>query len=212
MKSQKILIILVTLILTLCPACSTTADHLQVSEPPEPSASTAAQFKSQYYQDGAFSLPVAPATLTPEVCDGFAALDWAESYDRLFEDDLAQYVAQYGVTYAGFVGTAHYFFRDRALWQGQIIFYELPDKSDIDIYIELRSYLLEIYGEPMPTSDASGLVSLEEAMLTGKGFCGASWSVQNSQGGKVQIALLFDAEKVQTVGSGRTSVTFTTQV
>jgi len=167
------------------------------------------KFESEYFQNGAFEIPEISIAQNPEICDEFIDLEWGESYDRLFEEDRANYVVQYGVTYAGFMGSAYYFFRDEALWQGEIVFYELDDKSDLDIYLELYNYLLEIYGEALDPGAASSFVLIEEAMLTGEGYCGASWHVETSQGDKVQISILFDAAKRQTIGGGKTSVIIT---
>ncbi len=212
-KKAAALLLSALLTLALCAACAAGPEEEAPgtgSPDPvltqDPGASQGPAFDSVYYQDGAFTLPETVPAETAEPCDGFAALNWGDGYGALFDQDLAQYVVQYGVSWGDFMGTANYFFREGALYMGQLVFWPQEDKSELDMYIELRAGLLERFGQPLPA--ASGMGTLEDVMDTGEGFCGESWSIQDSAGEKVQVSLLFDAAMSQTPG-GRVSLTFT---
>ena len=178
------------------------------TDTPEHTAAAGPVLESRYYQNGTLTLPEVTPAQTPEVCDGFAALEWGESYEPLFQENLAQFVIQEGVSVEGLMGRAYYQFQDGILYRGQIVFYEQPDQSDLDVYIQLLGDLTERYGQPKAHGESTGLSTPEEAMMTGEGICAETWGAETSQGEPVQITLWFDPAMVQTTG-GRVSITFT---
>lgn len=208
-RTTVVLTGLAALALSLCCACTPGQEPAPATGSPEPSAPAGPKLESQYYQDGALALPEVTPAPSPEVCGGFAALAWGESYDTLFQEGIAQFAVQQGATYEGFMGTAYYSFRDGGLYRGQLAFYALPDKSDLDIYIELRAALTERYGEPLAQSEAAELSTLEDVMAAGEGTCAEMWSAPTDQGGWVQITLTFAAGAAQTGEEGGTSLSFT---
>lgn len=192
------------------PAAQTPEPTVQASEnPAEPTptkTSPTPEPETQYVQDGVLVLPEVSPAQTPGSCAGFGALEWGEDSDGLFEENLASFAVQRGANYAGYMGSAYYMFRDDVLWHGELIYYVLPDKSDLDIYIEVRSYLIETYGEP---GAETGATPLEDFVRSAEGFCAESWELSAEGGGRVRITLLLEPEKACNAGESGTSVRFT---
>lgn len=214
-RAIAIPVLLSALALALCCACTPAQEDTAQTPPPSetastPEATTPAQpvLDSQYYENGVLTLPEVTPAQTPEDCAGFGALAWGESYESLFQENLAQFVIQDGVSVEGLTGRAYYQFQDGALYRGELVFYEVPEQSSLDMYIQLLGALTERYGQPKASGQSAGLSTPEQVMMTGEGLCAETWGTQTGEGEPVQITLWFDPAMVQTTG-GQVSITFT---
>ena len=174
--------------------------HSEQAEVLEPAIS------SGYLQDGHLVIPEADLPAEPSSCTSFADMDWGSSYTELFESGLENYAVRYGACYAGYTGSACYFYDEGTLRHGELQFYSTDEISDADLYINVRSYLVSLYGEP--DTVLSEDISLEDIIYSDQGLWGEMWTgIASGDGGKVQISIIFDPEMTQTI-FGKTSVRF----
>lgn len=149
---------------------------------------------SVYIVDGSIVLPESEAAQEPALCSDFFGLAWGGSYDALFAEPNNSVVEQKGVEYGGFMGSAFYSFGPDGLSNGQVAFYTLPDKNDLDIFAELHSYLTGLYGLPKSEN-------------LGEDSANAVWKVNTAEGQSVQITLVYGASPQSSL-AGETALWF----
>ncbi len=130
----------------------------------------------------------AEAAAAPAECDGVGALKWGDSCDALTEQDILPETVQYDETVAGFPAALFSGYNSvGAFYHGYYVFYETEEQSGAEIFVGVRDYLLQTYGEPDETdSDAT----LENAIKGEESYM-MRWSTHTSTGRDVKIQLRY---------------------
>ncbi len=132
--------------------------------------------------------PPAEATSTPAACDGVDSLDWGESYDILFEQGAAPDTVQLDAELAGFSAALFSEYNSvGAFYYGYYVFYESEELSGAEIFVGVRDYLLETYGEAAETESTATL----ESAVKGEEDYSMRWTVQTSTGRDVFVQLRY---------------------
>ena len=184
------LILCLILCLAACGGAEQATESVPV-ETPAPVTETTPALESRYYENGALVLPEAVPAESPAECAGFETVQWGGAAQPLFDENLANFAVQRGVTFLGYMGTAYYTFRDGALSNVSVVYFALPDESDFDIYIAVKNAMAEQYG---PTQPTDGSVSPEDLLETGEGALSERCAVPAPDGGEVQLTVTYQPE------------------
>ena len=174
-------------------------------ETPAPVTETGPALESRYYENGELTLPEPSPAESPAECAGFETVQWGGAAQPLFDENLANFAVQRGVTFLGYMGTAYYTFRDGALSNVSVVYFALPDESDFDIYIAVRNAMAEQYGETQPSSSSA---DPKELLETGKGAISEHCTVPASDGGEVHLTVVYQPENDRLGGLYDSRVTF----
>ena len=107
-----------------------------------------------------------------------------------------------GVEYAGYYGSAHYYFdmQDR-LVRGVYNFNEtlsLEWHEALKIYLSMRNHLISEYGIPSESQRSDGPSTLEELIAEGSGSWCEVWNLTTSNGEQVALfAILQGNRKIE---------------
>ncbi len=127
----------------------------------------------------------------PAFCDSFAALTWGSPLEDLPESRFTEVVVR-GVEFAGYYGSAHYYFdaQDR-LARGIYNFNETLSLEWIEalkIYLSIKNDIISEYGLPSETKRSDGPSTIEELISKGGGAWGEVWrDLTSSDGDKITL-------------------------